>query len=65
MTTAYALENLTDLAERHKIALHDLEQARHDLDQAIITARKAGVPQTEVHEITDLSVATIRRITNG
>lgn len=65
MTTAYALENLTDLAQRHKIALHDLEQARHDLDQAIITARKAGVQQTEVHEITGLSVATIRRITNG
>lgn len=65
MTTAYALENLTDLAQRHKTALHDLAQARHDLDQAIITARKAGVQQTEVHEITGLSVATIRRITNG
>lgn len=65
MTTAYALENLTDLAQRHKTALHDLEQARGDLDQAIIEARKAGVQQTEVHEITGLSVATIRRITNG
>lgn len=65
MTTAYALENLTDLAQRHKTALNGLEQARHDLDQAIITARKAGVQQTEVHEITGLSVATIRRITNG
>lgn len=65
MSTAYALENLTDLAERHKTALHDLSQARHDLDQAIISARKAGVPQTEVHQITGMSVATIRRITNG
>lgn len=65
MSTAYALENLAETAQRHRTAEHDLKQARHNLDQAIISARKSGVQQTEVAALAGMSVATIRRITNG
>ena len=59
------VEQLSDIAAQHRDAEDALAEARADLDRAIIAATNAGARQVDIAQITDLSVATIRRITNG
>lgn len=59
------VEQLSDIAAQHRDAEDALAEARADLDRAIITATNAGARQVDIAQITGLSVATIRRITNG
>lgn len=59
------VEQLSDIAAQHRDAEDALAEARADLDRAIIAATNAGARQVDIAQITGLSVATIRRITNG
>lgn len=59
------VEQLSDIAAQHRGAEDALAEARADLDRAIIAATNAGARQVDIAQITGLSVATIRRITNG
>ncbi|QPR31921.1 hypothetical protein I6H48_06365 [Corynebacterium amycolatum] len=59
------VERLSDIAAQHRDAEDALAEARADLDRAIIAATNAGARQVDIAQITGLSVATIRRITNG
>ena len=59
------VEQLSDIAAQYRDAEDALAEARADLDRAIIAATNAGARQVDIAQITGLSVATIRRITNG
>ena len=59
------VEQLSDIAAQHRDAEDALAEARANLDRAIIAATNAGARQVDIAQITGLSVATIRRITNG
>ena len=59
------VDQLSDIAAQYRDAEDDLAEARADLDRAIVAATNAGARQVDIAQLTGLSVATIRRITNG